>query len=56
MLSAIHFQVVQQKHTKTYCVWDKCMGVPVVVQQKQIQLGTMRFRVRSLASLSWLRI
>ena len=31
-------------------------GVPVVVQQKQIHLGTMRFRARSLASLSGLRI
>ena len=30
--------------------------VPVVVQQKQICLGTMRFWVRSLASLSGLRI
>ena len=26
-------------------------GVPVVAQQKQIRLGTLRFRVRSLASL-----
>ena len=31
-------------------------GIPVVAQQKQIQLGTMRSRVRSLASLSGLRI
>ena len=31
-------------------------GVPIVVQWKQIRLGTMRFRVRSLASLSGLRI
>ena len=31
-------------------------GVHVVPQQKQIQLGTMRLRVRSLASLSGLRI
>ena len=31
-------------------------GVPVVVQQKGIPLGTMRLRVRSLASLSGLRI
>ena len=30
--------------------------VPVVVQQKQIQLRTMSFRVQSLASLSGLRI
>ena len=32
------------------------MGVPVVAQWKQIQLGTMTFRVQSLASLSRLRI
>ena len=31
-------------------------GVPTVAQQKWIQLGTMRLRVRSLASLSGLRI
>ena len=31
-------------------------GVPVVVQQKQIRLGTMRWQVRSPASLSRLRI
>ena len=31
-------------------------GVPIVVQQKRIQLGTMRLRVRHLALLSGLRI
>ena len=31
-------------------------GVPLMVPQKRIQLGTMRLRVRSLASLSGLRI
>ena len=31
-------------------------GVPIVVQQKGIRLGTMRLRVRSLASLSGLRL
>ena len=31
-------------------------GVPVVAQGKQIRLGTMRLQVRSLASLSGLRI
>ena len=39
--------------------WKKqCQGVPVVAQSKliRIQLGTMRLRVRSLASLSGLRI
>ena len=32
------------------------MGVPIVVHRKQIRLGTMRLQVRSLASLSGLRI
>ena len=31
-------------------------GVPVMAQWKQIQLGAMRFRVQTLASLSGLRI
>ena len=31
-------------------------GVPVVAQWKQIRLGTMRLQVRSLASLTGLRI
>ena len=31
-------------------------GVPIVVQWKQIRLGTMRLWVRSVASLSGLRI
>ena len=30
--------------------------VPLVLQRKQIELGTMRLRVQSLASLSGLRI
>ena len=34
---------------------EKYRGVPVVVQWKQIRLGTIRFRVQSLASLSGLR-
>ena len=33
-----------------------CLGVPILVQRKRIQLGTIRLRVRSLASLSRLRI
>ena len=32
------------------------MGFPLVVQQKQIRLGTMRSQVRSLALFSGLRI
>ena len=38
-----------------YSFIKKGKGVPIVVQQKRIQLGTMRFQVRSLASLSGLR-
>ena len=38
-------------------MWEKeCIGVPVWAKQKWIQLGTMRLQVRSLASLSGLRI
>ena len=33
-----------------------CSGVPVLAQQKQIRLVSMRTQVRSLASLSGLRI
>jgi len=33
-----------------------CSGFPTVVQWKRIQLGTVRLQVRSLASLSGLRI
>ena len=32
------------------------MGVPVVVQQKRIRLGTMRLQVQSLVLLSGLRM
>ena len=35
---------------------DENGGVPVMAQQKQIQLGTMRLQVPFLASLSGLRI
>ena len=31
-------------------------GVPIMAQQKQIQLGTRRLQVRSLPSISGLRI
>ena len=32
------------------------IGIPVVAQQKQIQLGTVRLQVRSLTLLSGLRL
>ena len=32
----------------------RLVGVPVVAQQKQIRLGTMKLQIRSLASLSGL--
>ena len=41
--------------TKLFWKWIT-LGVPILVQQKWIQLGTMRLWVRSLASLSGLRI
>ena len=34
----------------------KKVGVPIMAQQKQIRLGTMRLQVRSLALLSGSRI
>ena len=39
-----------------WTIQNLCVGVPVVVQQKWIQLGTMRLQVRSLASLRGSRI
>ena len=42
-----------QRLAAPYLKWQ---GVPVVVQQKGIPLGTMRFRVRPLPLLSGLRI
>ena len=36
--------------------FKKSHGVSIMVQWKRIQLGTMRFQVQSLASLSGLRI
>ena len=45
VLRAWHFiSIKQERH------------VPIMAQRKQIQLGTMRLRVRPLASLSGLRI
>ena len=35
---------------------NEALGVPVVAQQKRIRLGTMKLRVRSMASLSGFRI
>ena len=37
-------------------IYETETGVPVVAQQKQIPLGTVRLRVRSLVSLSGLGI
>ena len=53
-----HNKKVPQKFEGTYLSKFKKerKGVPIVAQQKQIRLGTMRFRVQSLASLSGLRI
>ena len=35
---------------------EEAGGVPILVQRKRIQLGTVRLQVRSLALLSGLRI
>ena len=50
--------VIKKKHKsfvlKTWLFQNRkkdSLGVPIVVQWKQIQLGTMRFQVRSLALL-----
>ena len=37
-------------------IYKSKLGVPIVAQQKQIRLGTMKLQVQSLASLSGLRI
>ena len=47
---------LSRQRTLFFPLKNTCLGVPVVVKQKQIRLGTMRFRVQSLASLSGLRI
>ena len=39
-----------------YYTYIKYMGVPIMTQQKRIQLGTIKSLVQSLASLSGLRI
>ena len=41
---------------KYFKIKFKKTGIPIVAQWKQILLGTMRLQVRSLASLSGLRI
>ena len=47
----ISFQIMKQEPTLKD--WE---GVPVMVQQKQIGLGTMKLQVQFLASLCGLRI
>ena len=56
-----NINLVTQDFFLSVCVFKQIFKkwfwlVPVVEQQKQIQLGAMRLRVRSLASLSELRI
>ena len=47
----------RQHFSRLYeCAQELCPGVPVVAQWKQIRLLSMRTQVRSLASLSGLRI
>ena len=52
-------EVTAELYNKTILlqIIDNCReGVPTVAQQKQIRIVSMRMQVRSLASLSWLRI
>ena len=49
-------QINLQLYMKAIKITKEKLGVPIVVQQKQIQLVTTRFWVQSLASLSGLRI
>ena len=48
--------VMKTKFLKNLSLTNAYIGVPVVVQQKDIRLGTMRLQVPSLASFSGLRI
>jgi len=41
----IHLTGVNEAHTRCQILFEKTPGVPVVAQQKQIRLGTMRLRV-----------
>ena len=51
-----HNITTKQTQRKVTDIRFQIGGVPVVVQWKQIRLGTMRLRVRSLALLHGLRI
>ena len=48
--------IISLKFLEQHMLFCLLSGVPVMVQRKQIRLGTMRLQVRSLASLSGLRI
>ena len=55
--STIPLLVIYLKETKALIPKNICApGVPIAAQQKQIQLVSMRMKVRSLASLSGSRI
>ena len=48
--------LIRRQSVHEYKAPSSGLGVPVMAQWKQIQLGTMRLQVRSLPSLSGLRI
>ena len=54
-LDDLQRQVLRKKEPEREVSFKVKYRVSVVVQWKRIRLGTMRFRVRSLASLSGLR-
>ena len=49
-------KVIKEEHKYKLGLKMAHIGVPVMAQQKQIQLGTMKLQVQSLALLSGLRI
>ena len=56
MLKDFHTSMTECCNTFWFCQLKQNRGVPLVVQQKRIWLGTMRLQIQSLALLSGLSI
>ena len=56
LMKFMNISIQETQQTLEWTQKDPHWGVPIMAQRKQIQLGTMRFQVRSLAALSGLRI